>query len=53
MQPDERLNALFAPKTIDQASYKVYAGASAYAVWEWRNEMLEKLLALKNKLGIK
>lgn len=30
-----------------------FAGASAYAVWEWRREMLEKLLALKSMLGIK
>jgi hypothetical protein len=30
-----------------------FAGASAYAVWEWRNEMREKLLGLKSKLRIK
>lgn len=30
-----------------------FAGATAYAVWEWRSEMWEKLLGLKNKLGIK
>ena len=30
MQPNERLNALFAPKTIDLASYKVYARATYY-----------------------
>lgn len=41
----------------DQTSWAMagfsFAGATAYAVWEWRREMLEKLLAIKSKLGLK
>ncbi len=41
----------------DQTSWAMagfsFIGATAYAVWEWRSEMLDKLLTLKNKLGLK
>lgn len=54
---DNIQDVLSASQAENQISWLVagfsFAGASVYAVWEWRNEMLEKLLALKNKLGLR